>query len=173
MSKSRKEMLLELLELESDNLGDVGKTSQMDRDIIDCINEVPDEKVETKNDCITKPKKKLTEKQLEALKKGQQTRDENARKRKEEAMRIAEEEKKKLEAKIVRKAISIKKKEIKKQSALDEISDDETPIQKIKEVVKQGTNEKERCFASPTTPPLPLEKPKPANASPLVKINFF
>jgi hypothetical protein len=88
-------------------------------------------------------------------------------------MRIAEEEKKKLEAKIVRKAISIKKKEIKKQSALDEISDDETPIQKIKEVVKQGTNEKERCFASPTTPPLPLEKPKPANASPLVKINFF
>ena len=158
MSKSRKEMLLELLELESDNLGDVGKTSQMDRDIIDCINAVPDEKIEPKNDCITKPKKQLTEKQLEALKKGQQTRDENARKRKEEAMRIAEEEKKKLEAKIVRKAISIKKKEIKKQSALDEISDDETPIQKIKEVI--GTK-------VPVKPPLP----EPVKSTP--KINFF
>lgn len=157
MAKSRKQILLELLELEGNDLGDVGKTTELDRDIIDCINEVPDEKTETKNDCITKPKKQLTQKQLDALKKGQQTRDENARKRKEEAMRIAEEERKKLEAKIVRKAISIKKKEIKKQSALDEISDDETPIQKIKEAVKPQ--------AQPSLP-------KP-DVKPIPKINFF
>jgi hypothetical protein len=156
MSKSRKEILLELLELESDNLGDVGKLNSSESNKDETINAVETIPNEIKNDSITKPKKQLTEKQLEALKKGQQTRDENARRRKEEAMRIAEEEKKKLEAKIVRKAISIKKKEIKKQSALDEISDDDgTPIQKSRE---------------PTVPlrplPLPVEKPKP-------KINFF
>ena len=134
MSKSRKEMLLELLELESDNLGEVGKLDNSVSNKNETINDKVLEPKEEINDTITKPKKQLTQKQLEALKKGQQTRDENARKRKEEATRIAEEEKKKLEAKIVRKAISIKKKEIKKQSALDEISDDETPIQKIKEV---------------------------------------
>ena len=36
-----------------------------------------------------------------------------------------------LEQKVVRKAISIKKKQIKKAALLEEISDDETPIQKI------------------------------------------
>ena len=72
--------------------------------------------------------------QLEALKKGQQTRDANTKRRKEEAQRKAEEERKIMEAKIVKKAISIKKKEIKKQAVLDEISDDDTPIQKIKEI---------------------------------------
>ena len=42
-----------------------------------------------------------------------------------------------LEAKIVKKAISIKKRQIKKEAALDEISDDETPIKKIKEIAKR------------------------------------
>ncbi len=42
------------------------------------------------------------------------------------------EQKKALEQKIVKKAISIKKKVIKKQEVLDEISDDETPLEKIK-----------------------------------------
>ena len=142
MSKpTKKELLQQLLDLEDNNLGEVGKT-----------NEEPEEKVETIDDKeeITKPKKKLTEKQLEALRKGQQTRDANAKKRKEEAERIAEEERKKLEEKIVRKAISIKKKQIKKQSALDEIEDDDTPIQKIKEIAQ----------------PIKIEPVKP-------KINFF
>ena len=51
-----------------------------------------------------------------------------------------------LEAKIVKKAISIKKKQIKKEAALDEISDDETPIQKIKQIAKKI--------------PQPIEQPK-------------
>jgi hypothetical protein len=149
MSKlTKKELLQQLLHLEDDNLGEVGKQD-------DSI----EEKVETIDDKeqITKPKKKLTEKQLEALRKGQQTRDANAKKRKEEAERLAEEERKKLEEKIVRKAISIKKKQIKKQSALDEIEDDETPIQKIKEI-SIGTK-------IPVKPPID-EPVKP-------KINFF
>jgi hypothetical protein len=36
-----------------------------------------------------------------------------------------------LDEKIVKKAISIKKKQIKKEKVLDEISDDETPMEEI------------------------------------------
>jgi adenylate kinase family enzyme len=42
-----------------------------------------------------------------------------------------EEEKKKLEEKMIRKALSIKKKLIKKHAILDEISDDDTPIEEL------------------------------------------
>ena len=129
MSKpTKKELLQQLLDLEDEKVGDVGK--QDDTQVL----QEHKEEVEVNDESIVKPKKKLTEKQLEALKKGQQTRDANAKKRREEAERKAEEDRKIMEAKIVKKAISIKKKEIKKQAALDEISDDDTPIQKIKEI---------------------------------------
>ena len=42
-----------------------------------------------------------------------------------------------LEAKIVKKAIAIKKRQIKSEAALNNISDDDTPIQKIKEIAKK------------------------------------
>jgi hypothetical protein len=125
---TKKELLQQLLDLEDEKVGDVGK--QDDTQVL----QEHKEEVEVNDESIVKPKKKLTEKQLEALKKGQQTRDANAKKRREEAERKAEEDRKIIEAKIVKKAISIKKKEIKKQAALDEISDDDTPIQKIKEI---------------------------------------
>ena len=129
---TKKELLQQLLDLEDDNLGEVGKDTETEVAKPETIiaKETDEEEV------ITKPKKKLTEKQLEALKKGQQTRDANAKKRKEEASRLAEEERKILEEKIVKKAISIKKKQIKKQAVIDEIEDDDTPIQKIKEIAQ-------------------------------------
>ena len=42
-----------------------------------------------------------------------------------------------IEQKIVKKAVSIKKKQIKKEALLEEISDDETPMEKIKEIAKK------------------------------------
>lgn len=156
MSKpTKKELLRQLLDLEDDNVGDNGKTDEN--------TELNAESINDKEETITKPKKQLTEKQLEALKKGQATRDANIKKRKEEAQRIADEEKKKLEEKIVKKAISIKKKQIKKQSALDEIEDDETPIQKIKELAI-GTK-------VPVKPP--IDEPSSNGAFGKPKINFF
>jgi hypothetical protein len=91
----------------------------------------------------TKPKKPRTEKQLEQLRQARVkalVNKEMKRKEKEkeeEAKRkiieeTKQEQKKALQQKIVKKALSIKKKEIKKQEVLDEISDDETPIEKIK-----------------------------------------
>ena len=97
---------------------------------------------------IIKKKKVLSAKQLEVLAnaraKLKASNHERVTKKRLEAEEIENEIQSRLlqyktglEAKIVKKAISIKKKQIKKEAALDEISDDETPIQKIKEIAKK------------------------------------
>lgn len=83
-----------------------------------------------------KPKRERTQKQIDAFNRCIETKKKKAAERLEAAKKLAELEKKQLEEKVVKKAISIKKKQIKKQSALDEISDDDTPIEKIKEHAK-------------------------------------
>lgn len=142
IAKSKRELLQELLQMEDDDLGDLGTALQnpqvkkinTNKNSI-TINAAINAANESDNDTpITKPKRQLTEKQLDALKKGQQKRDENREQKKTLQKKIEDEERKRIEEKLVKKAISIKKKQIKKQAVLDEISDDETPIQKVKEL---------------------------------------
>ncbi|MCX6749162.1 MAG: hypothetical protein NTW17_00245 [Candidatus Pacearchaeota archaeon] len=83
-----------------------------------------------------KPKKIATEKQLEAMRLGREKRDEQIKLRRQAEEEEKAIQKKLLEDKIVKKAISIKKKEIKKSTLLDEISDDDTPIEEIKTTMK-------------------------------------
>jgi len=117
---------------------------------LEILESEPDDKVEEtieNNDSIqaVKPKRKLTEAQIEKgrqnLEKGRLIKAENDKKKREEAERIAAEEKKIKEEKLIKKAIAIKKKQIKKQAILDEISDDDTPIQKIKKIVEKQAQE--------------------------------
>ena len=95
--------------------------------------------------------KQRTEKQLEQLRiareKSLANKELRRKQKEEEEQRIKQEleskiqaEKKAIEQKIVKKALSIKKKEIKRQEILDEISDDETPIEKIKIPPKKESN---------------------------------
>jgi hypothetical protein len=107
-----------------------------------------------------KPKKKPSEKQLEAMAIGRLIRAELIKMRKKQAEIDRENEKKALEEKIVQKAISIKKKEIKKSLVLDEISDDETPIEEIKTAVKA----KKAVVQAPKPPPQPQQAPKAIEA---------
>lgn len=145
---SKKELLLQLLELENGNIGDLGKTesvppvpqeSESKSPLTENAVEVP----------LTKPKKVLSEKQKEALKRGQDKRNENRELRAAEMKRKKEEEQKILEEKLVKKAIAVKKKQIKRAALLEEISDDETPA---KEVPLQKT---------PEIPVAPAVAPKP------------
>ena len=110
---------------------------------------VADEKIEL--DIPKKRPRQRTEKQLEQLRIAREkslANKELRRKQKEEEEQALKKEleikiqaeKKALEQKIVKKALSIKKKEIKKQEILDEISDDETPIEKIKIPPKKESN---------------------------------
>ena len=95
-----------------------------------------------------KKKRVMSDKQLEVLANARAKLAEKNRERlitkrleqqaiEDEVQRRLNEYKLNLEDKVVKKAISIKKKQIKKEAILDEISDDETPIQKIKEIAKK------------------------------------
>jgi hypothetical protein len=86
-----------------------------------------------------KPRPAKTEKQLEAFKKAVAARDANSKRRREEAEKMLAESKKETEEKVVKKAIAIKKKQIKAQLALEELSDDDEPIEVVKQKVKKVT----------------------------------
>jgi hypothetical protein len=101
-----------------------------------------------------KVKKERTQKQKDAFERCILKKKECASKRNDDAKRLAAFEKAALEEKVVKKAISIKKKQIKKQSALDEISDDDTPIEKVKALAIDREIAKK-------IPVKQIEKPKP------------
>lgn len=97
---------------------------------------------------IEKPKAKRTQKQIDAFKKVRDKKMENARLREQERKLLLEQQQKELEEKIIKKAVSIKKKQIKKQAVLEEISDDETSIEVIKEIKRKLPTPKQ----APTQP---------------------
>jgi hypothetical protein len=88
-------------------------------------------------DVIEKPKAKRTQKQIDAFQKVRDKKMENARLREQERKLLLEQQQKELEEKIIKKAVSLKKKQIKKQAVLEDISDDETPIEVIKEIKRK------------------------------------
>ena len=107
------------------------------------------------NETEVKQKKPRSEKQIIAFQKARETARVNAENRKIVAEMRAKEEQERLEQRIVKKAISIKKKEIKKQAALDNISDDDTPIAEIKKISSlpsKKTTIKENEFPSAPVP---------------------
>lgn len=167
MAKSRKEILLELLQLEGEDLGNIGKTNvtieEPKEENNETINEVKEEQKKTS---LTKPKKQLSEKQLETLKKGQEIRNANRVKRAEEKRIKEEQDKKELEEKLVKKAIALKKKQLKQQQILDEITDDEN-------------ENKDEIKSNPIKTNIPLAKPKPMSIEenkpikPAFTIKFF
>jgi hypothetical protein len=96
-------------------------------------------------------KKERTEAQKEATRKMLEARDKNRAERKsvkavkEDLKSLRQQQIEELKAQavkeyqdtLVKKAISIKKKQIKKKAELDEISDDDTPVEEIRKIVKQ------------------------------------
>jgi hypothetical protein len=84
-----------------------------------------------------KPRPPKTPAQLEAFKKAVATRAENSKRRKDAADELLAQSKKETEDKVIRKAIAIKKKQLKAQIALEEISSDDEPIEVIKQKVKK------------------------------------
>jgi len=86
---------------------------------------------------IVKAKKPRTEAQKKVFEKAKETARLNAEKRKAEREAKAKEEQKAIEEKLVKKAIALKKKQIKEQAILDNIEDDETPLIEIEKIVKE------------------------------------
>ena len=146
---SKKERLLQ-------ELRDLENTEPEEPEDLAILRGKGDEEEKEEPKSITKAKKPRTEAQMRAFEKAKETARLNAEKRKAEREMKAEEERKIIEEKLVKKAIAVKKKQIKQQAVLDEISDDDTPIEAIEKIVKKlPAKEKREAVV------LPAEKKEP------------
>ena len=161
---SRKEQLLkELQDLEDLNTEETEEDNGVVyRDPLEHMDEpLQADKKDTKK--AVKEKKPRTAKQIEAFEKARQTREKNALARKqmrdEEAIAIRKE----VEDKLVKKAISVKKKQIKQQAILDEISDDETPLEEVEKIATRSKTRLKREVSKdfPAQPPVAEEPVRP------------
>lgn len=163
---SRKEQLLKELQdledlktegTEEDNEG----CNVVYKDPLEHMDEpIQADKKDTKK--AVKEKKPRTAKQIEAFEKARQTREKNALARKqmrdEEAIAIRKE----VEDKLVKKAIAVKKKQIKEQAILDAISDDDTPLDEVEKIATRSVSKarlKRETTKDFPAPPPPAEEP--------------
>ena len=93
-----------------------------------------------------KPRPPRSQKQIEATTKMRQAYLEKAEKMKNEKEEQSIIKQKKKEDLIVKKAIAIKKKQLKETAILEEISDDDTPPEKLK-VIKEKIEKKRNVLA--------------------------
>ena len=134
-------------------IGDLGKSPVVENPVIDKNDDrqslsIPQERNESSSSDgeieapVTKPKKVLSDKQKQNLIKGREVRNEK-RKERIDSRKIEEELKKQeLENKIVKKAIAVKKKQIRKEKIL-ELSENETEDEKpphVRRVAPQVTS---------------------------------
>lgn len=129
----------------------------MDNDKVEDLGKSTDDEIEQKP-VAPKPKKVLTERQKETLAKGRELRDQKRKERIAEKQKQEEEHKREIEQKIVKKAIAIKKKEIRKQKIIeptpsDDEIDDETPPP-----VKRKPQPKQSAPRAPTIAPQPAPR---------------
>ena len=157
---SRKEQLLkELQDLEETNTEGIGEEKDEPLQAVKGDVDIPVN--DTKK--AVKEKKPRTAKQIEAFEKARQTRERNALARKqmrdEEAIAIRKE----VEDKLVKKAIAVKKKQIKQQAVLDEISDDDTPLEEVEKIATRSKTRLKREVSKdfPAPPPVAEEPVRP------------
>ena len=157
---NRKEQLLkELQDLEETNTEDVEEENN--NDPIQAVKgDVEEAVVQTKK--VVKEKKPRTAKQIEAFEKARQTRERNALARRQSRDDEAIAIRKQVEDKLVKKAIAVKKKQIKQQAILDEISDDETPLEEVEKIATRSvtrTKLKREVTKDFPAPPPPAQEP--------------
>lgn len=102
--------------------------------------------------CNLRPGK--TEKQLEAFSKARERRMMNINSRKQTIQELENKAREELDNKIVKKAISIKKKQIKKNAELDEISDDDTPLEEVMKIAKKPKQVQQKKSVAISEPPV-------------------
>lgn len=121
-----------------------------------------------KLDAVKPSKKTRSEKQMEVFNKAREKMLTNSKERKEKRALEKEAKQKEIEKRIVEKAIAIKKREIKRNAILEQISDDDSPLEEIKEIAKKIKPKPERQISTPPPPP-----PPPAPKSIFEKYRFI
>tara|TARA_R110002167_G_scaffold6518_2_gene30158 strand:- start:131 stop:649 length:519 start_codon:yes stop_codon:yes gene_type:complete len=160
---SRKEQLLkELQDLEDLNTEETEEDNGVVyKDPLEHMDEpIQADKKDTKTE--VKEKKPRTAKQIEAFEKARETREKNALARKQSRDEEAIAIRKQVEDKLVKKAIAVKKKQIKQQAVLDEISDDDTPLEEVEKIATRSvakTRLKREVAKDFPAPPPPAQEP--------------
>jgi hypothetical protein len=160
---SRKEQLLkELQDLEETNTEETEEDNGVTyKDPLEHMDEpIQADKTDTKT--AVKEKKPRTAKQIEAFEKARHTREKNALARKQSRDEEAIAIRKQVEDKLVKKAIAVKKKQIKQEAILDEISDDDTPLEEVEKIATRSvakTRLKREVAKDFPAPPPPVEEP--------------
>jgi hypothetical protein len=163
---SRKEQLLkELQDLEDLNTEETEGLGEEDNEGCNVVYKDPLEHIDEPLQAdkkATKEKKPRTKKQIEAFEKARETRERNALARKQMRDEEAKIQQKEVEDKLVKKAIALKKKQIKQQAILDSISDDETPLEEVEKIATRSvtkTRLKREVTKDFPAPPPPAEEP--------------
>jgi hypothetical protein len=133
----------------------------MNNEIIEDLDVLEKLESDTNEVCIQKPKKPRTEKQIIAFNLVLEKRNENRRQRALAREKEEDEEKKAIEEKIIKKAQSIKKKQIKKELVLDNISDDDEPVENIKKRIMKRDERDKKAVIIPVIPVIPAIPEKP------------
>ena len=112
--------------------------------------EQPEPEQESDNELqAPKPKRVLSERQKETLARGRQIRDEKRKMRAEEKQKVNEERKKEMEEKIVKKAIRIKKKQIKQEQILEPTESETEAEEEIKSIPKPPKLRRQKAIYKP------------------------
>lgn len=120
-------------------------------------------KLTKKKEPKPREKRPQTEAQKAATAKMRQKLQEKWEKTRAEKAAAEEQLKKAMEEKVLKKAISIKKKQIKQEKALDVISDDDTPMEEIVPIIKRRTAtapapvQRQQTYYAPPPPPAPVK----------------
>jgi hypothetical protein len=96
-----------------------------------------------------------------AFAKARENRDLNRKNRAETRIIAAQENKNIIEEKVVKKAVAIKKREIKRNEILDSISDDEADLQEIREILRRRKEDKLKAVSRPKKEPNIVIPPSP------------
>lgn len=150
MSKTRDELIRELAELDLEE-------SEPETEPVPAVPAAPADIP------VLAPKKKIprTERQIAAFKLAMETKAANAAKRKAEREAAAEAERKVLEEKLIKKAIALKKKQMKARAVIDELPEVDVPVIKPKqkpvdETAAQAVAPVVAVVAAVAAPPKPV-----------------
>jgi len=106
-----------------------------------------------------KPKRVMSDRQKEILQKAREKKMENFQKREDERALVAQEKEKEVEKRILKKAVSLKKKEIVQQAILENDLDDDIPQEIVEKIIK-----KQRAKRATPVPKVVVSEPEPVKS---------
>jgi hypothetical protein len=164
--RKKKEVENEVIEIPADEEPQQQEEEETEEEIQKSKEEEPEEEfeyIQPPTPKATKPKKEdkrkapRTPAQQEQFLKTKERLQEKHQKSREEKEKAKKEKEELTKERIIKKAIALKKKQIKEMALLDDISDDETPLQEINKIVHELPSRFRKANETLPTPVNPFQ----------------